>query len=186
MTQGVKYISPNTEDDFPILEAFSRGGELTTYGPSVKPDGEWVPSATVQPLLVELQRLRESPQPSPLAANERVAQLIAHRACTNEEHAPEQGKISGFCVVCGVPWPCAIALPALPPPAGLREYVRHKPGCASLCQRCGERPESGRHREGWVAGSGVFWHDFIPGSRCDCGLSDALLADAPERTATKS
>lgn len=42
---------------------------------------------------------------------ERVAQLTAHRACFNEEHDPEHGRISGFCVVCGLPWPCPTALP---------------------------------------------------------------------------
>lgn len=45
---------------------------------------------------------------------ERVAQLTAHRACCSEEHNPEQGKLHGCCVVCGVPWPCAIAAPTQP------------------------------------------------------------------------
>lgn len=53
-----------------------------------------------------------SPQP------ERLAQLQAHRACINEEHDPSQGKLSGFCVVCGVPWPCPIATPVEPVAAG--------------------------------------------------------------------
>lgn len=29
-----------------------------------------------------------------------------HRACTNEEHDPANGKLSGYCVVCGTGWPC--------------------------------------------------------------------------------
>lgn len=40
---------------------------------------------------------------------ERVAQLIAHRACIGVEHDPANGKLHGHCVVCGVPWPCDYA-----------------------------------------------------------------------------
>lgn len=40
---------------------------------------------------------------------ERTAQLIAHRACCGVEHDPLNGKIHGYCVVCGVPWPCEYA-----------------------------------------------------------------------------
>ncbi len=42
---------------------------------------------------------------------ERVAQILAHRACCGVEHDPSNGKLHGFCVVCGVPWPCAYAGP---------------------------------------------------------------------------
>jgi hypothetical protein len=45
---------------------------------------------------------------------ERVAQLTAHRACIGAEHCPEQGRIHGYCIVCGVPWPCDYA--GQPPP----------------------------------------------------------------------
>lgn len=41
--------------------------------------------------------------------SERVAQLIAHRACCGTEHDPANGKLHGYCVVCGVPWPCEYA-----------------------------------------------------------------------------
>jgi DNA repair exonuclease SbcCD ATPase subunit len=41
--------------------------------------------------------------------NERVAQLTAHRACCGTEHDATNGKLHGYCVVCGVPWPCEIA-----------------------------------------------------------------------------
>ena len=34
---------------------------------------------------------------------------IAHRACCGTEHAPMEGKLHGYCVVCGVPWPCETA-----------------------------------------------------------------------------
>jgi len=40
---------------------------------------------------------------------ERTAQLIAHRACIGAEHDPAAGKLHGYCVVCGIPWPCAFA-----------------------------------------------------------------------------
>jgi hypothetical protein len=40
---------------------------------------------------------------------ERVAQLTAHRACCGTEHDPENGKLHGYCVVCGVDWPCEYA-----------------------------------------------------------------------------
>jgi hypothetical protein len=47
------------------------------------------------------------------AQGERVAQLVAHRACLGTEHDPASGKIHGYCVVCGVPWPCDIAKPVV-------------------------------------------------------------------------
>lgn len=37
---------------------------------------------------------------------ERIAQITAHRACCGTEHDPASGKLHGYCVVCGVPWPC--------------------------------------------------------------------------------
>lgn len=40
---------------------------------------------------------------------ERIAQLTAHRACCGSEHNPAEGKLHGYCVVCGVPWPCSYA-----------------------------------------------------------------------------
>ena len=38
-----------------------------------------------------------------------TAAAIAHRACCGIEHAPMEGKLHGYCVVCGVPWPCETA-----------------------------------------------------------------------------
>ena len=38
-----------------------------------------------------------------------TAAAIAHRACCGTEHAPMEGKLHGYCVVCGVPWPCETA-----------------------------------------------------------------------------
>ncbi len=40
---------------------------------------------------------------------ERIAQITAHRGCCGSEHDPANGKLHGYCVVCGVPWPCAYA-----------------------------------------------------------------------------
>ncbi len=51
----------------------------------------------------------------PIVDAERVAQLIAHRACCGAEHDPANGKLHGYCVVCGVPWPCTYA--GMPPAA---------------------------------------------------------------------
>lgn len=53
----------------------------------------------------------ESAKAAPAASvdPERVAQLIAHRACCGVEHDPVNGKLHGACIVCGVPWPCEYA-----------------------------------------------------------------------------
>lgn len=50
-----------------------------------------------------------------IVLSERIAQIAAHRACCGTEHNPAEGKLHGYCVVCGVPWPCDYAgkLPAL-------------------------------------------------------------------------
>jgi len=55
---------------------------------------------------------------------ERIAQLIAHRACCGSEHDPSQGKFHGYCVVCGVPWPCAYA--GTPPSLNPAEEIEAK------------------------------------------------------------
>lgn len=38
-----------------------------------------------------------------------LAAALAHRACHAAEHDPLNGKIHGYCMVCGVPWPCDTA-----------------------------------------------------------------------------
>lgn len=38
-----------------------------------------------------------------------TAACLAHRACCGSEHDPANGKLHGYCVVCGVPWPCSVA-----------------------------------------------------------------------------
>lgn len=40
---------------------------------------------------------------------ELTAQIAAHRGCCGTEHDPANGKLHGYCVVCGVPWPCEYA-----------------------------------------------------------------------------
>lgn len=37
------------------------------------------------------------------------AKFLAHRACCGSEHDASQGKLHGYCAVCGVPWPCDFA-----------------------------------------------------------------------------
>ena len=60
------------------------------------------------------------------------------------------------------------------------KHGQHKKGCKALCQECGEDKTSGCHREGWVPGSGVYWHDFVPrGESCDC-MSEKEIATVPE------
>ena len=50
----------------------------------------------------------------------RIASAVAHRACCGTEHDPANGKFHGYCVVCGVPWPCETASAFLVKPnAGL-------------------------------------------------------------------
>ena len=39
----------------------------------------------------------------------KTAAAIAHRACCGTEHDAKHGKLHGYCVVCGVPWPCETA-----------------------------------------------------------------------------
>lgn len=51
----------------------------------------------------EVEELKEQQSTSFI---ERMAQISAHRACCGSEHDPSQGKLHGYCVVCGVPWPC--------------------------------------------------------------------------------
>lgn len=48
---------------------------------------------------------------------ERIAQIQAHRAVHSTEHDPANGKCHGYCIVCGVPFPC--------------EYVGSPPICAA-------------------------------------------------------
>jgi hypothetical protein len=39
----------------------------------------------------------------------KLAAATAHRACCSCEQDLSNGKLNGYCVVCGVPWPCETA-----------------------------------------------------------------------------
>lgn len=38
-----------------------------------------------------------------------TAAALAHRVCCGTEHDPANGKLHGYCIVCGVEWPCETA-----------------------------------------------------------------------------
>lgn len=38
-----------------------------------------------------------------------LAAALAHRGCCGSEHDPQNGKLHGYCIVCGIPWPCETA-----------------------------------------------------------------------------
>ena len=39
----------------------------------------------------------------------KISAAIAHRACCGTENDPQSGKLHGYCIVCGTPWPCETA-----------------------------------------------------------------------------
>lgn len=95
----------------------------------------------------ETENLRES-----LAAKEReceklraklrdsanLAAALAHRACCGTEHDPANGKLHGYCVVCGVEWPCATALFFMPDRAALADTnLRKQEVGEEQCPVCG-------------------------------------------------
>lgn len=43
------------------------------------------------------------------ATSSDLAAALAHRACHSNEHDPLNGKVHGYCMVCGVQWPCDTA-----------------------------------------------------------------------------
>ena len=49
----------------------------------------------------EVKRIKE--------ISERVAVITAHRVCCGSEHDPANAKLHGYCIVCGVPFPCEYA-----------------------------------------------------------------------------
>jgi len=56
---------------------------------------------------------------------EMIAAAIAHRACCGSEHDPSVGKFHGYCVVCGVPWPCETASAFLVKPNNVISKPEH-------------------------------------------------------------
>ena len=65
----------------------------------------------LQSQLAEAQRKLDAAGKVTDEANIRAV-VAAHRSCNSEEHDPSQGRVHGYCMVCGVPWPCAYALEA--------------------------------------------------------------------------
>ena len=63
--------------------------------------------------IIRLRKEASLRQPSQVGMsenlNERIATITAHRACCGSEHDPAHGKFHGYCVVCGVPYPCEYA-----------------------------------------------------------------------------
>lgn len=55
-----------------------------------------------------------------------TAAALAHRACCGTEHDTANGKLHGYCVVCGVPWPCDTA----------KYYLRPAPETPDVEYRC--------------------------------------------------
>lgn len=49
---------------------------------------------------------------------EHIAIITAHRPCHSAEHDPVNGKLHGYCIVCGIPWPCEIARHYFPDDTG--------------------------------------------------------------------
>lgn len=43
------------------------------------------------------------------ASNSDLAAALAHRPCHSHEHDPFNGRVHGYCMVCGIPWPCETA-----------------------------------------------------------------------------
>jgi hypothetical protein len=75
----------------------------------------------------KVEAVPEAPKPAATPAMptpEMIAAAIAHRACCGSEHDTSMGKFHGYCIVCGVPWPCRTAKAFLfnpGDPVGVRE-----------------------------------------------------------------
>jgi hypothetical protein len=72
---------------------------------------------------------------------EAIAAATAHRACCGTEHDPLKGKLHGYCVVCGVIWPCDTAKAFMkdPPPVQSFKDADTDPHEKDAIW-CGERP----------------------------------------------
>ena len=85
------------------------------------------PTRTLRLIQSALQRAFDQARSEDEATDDRVAILtaaaLAHRACCGTEHNPEQGKLHGCCVVCGVPWPCDTAKQFLRPSSDEKAIV---------------------------------------------------------------
>jgi hypothetical protein len=63
--------------------------------------------------------------------NNRIAAAIAHRACCGVEQNLPNGKLHGYCVVCGVPWPCETAQSFIFKPVHIQECSDYE-NCVNL------------------------------------------------------
>lgn len=120
--------------------------------------------------------------PEAQAGDPALCQLCGHPMPAGEEMFNYHG-YSGPCL--GPPLQQAPTRTAEADLAALRSHVQqiarewppqHKRKCGVFCDECGGGKLSGRHRDGWIPGSGVFWHDFVGDGKCDCGLDAALSA----------
>lgn len=85
----------------------------------------------------------------------KIAAATAHRGCCGTEHDPSQGKLHGYCVVCGVPWPCDTAKAYMAAPQmhstsaeqnGAEPVaILHDDGCYTFCKPAPEKS----HYAGW-------------------------------------
>jgi hypothetical protein len=91
-TVDIVFDGPPGHESGRFVEVESPPGRSVKFGEWVKrDDGYWV-LRFANPALIE-----------------RTAQIAAHRACCGTEHDAANGKLHGYCVVCGVPWPCDYA-----------------------------------------------------------------------------
>jgi hypothetical protein len=64
---------------------------------------------------------------------EAIAAATAHRACCGTEHDPLKGKLHGYCVVCGVPWPCDTAKAFMVDPPPVQPLLPRNGGYCAAC-----------------------------------------------------
>jgi hypothetical protein len=106
MKEGVNMIKSD------LYGALARGYcSEKNSGKTVDPDLIEAMAEEILLLYTKNQGSLEGDYQNNISLIERTAQLIAHRACCGSEHDPANGKLHGYCVVCGVPWPCEYAKP---------------------------------------------------------------------------
>lgn len=59
-----------------------------------------------------------------------LASALAHRTTHSAEHDPANGKLHGYCIVCGVPWPCETAAQFIQKP---------RADSPNTCPKCGSK-----------------------------------------------
>lgn len=83
---------------------------------AVRLDGYWPMDATpvIRKAVLDASASRDRkmalcgqvPITETLGFRDQIAEIQAHRACHSAEHDPANGNIHGYCIVCGVPFPC--------------------------------------------------------------------------------